>query len=177
MSAKWFIPALALSALLFASPVWAAAIPEANVSEQQAQTPGDAKQEHHHGHMTRKDFEAHRLERLKEMAQYFGIDTSGKTAQQLKQELEVAKTSNKDKWEAYKAEHKARRLEHLRDIAAKHGIKTDGKSEEQLREELYKLHGGRSRGHGEQPSGGWHIHEQDGEQELEQKQQQVEEAK
>lgn len=173
MTKKWLVPALALTAILIASPVWAAEVPEASVSKEPAQAPEDSKQEHQHGHghghMMRKDFDAYRLERLKEMAQYFGIETSGKTAKQLKQELEAAKIANKDKWEAYKAEHKARRLEHLRQIAAKHGIKTDGKSEEQLREELYKLHGGEGKKHGEHPSGGWHIHEleQDKEQQQE----------
>lgn len=151
MVRKWFIPALALAVLLSVAPVWAAqsvtALPEASkADEKPKQSEEDSKHKHHHkGHMTRKDFEVYRLEKLKEIATYFGIQTEGKSAQQLKKEVEAAKVANKDKWEAFKAEHKAKRLEHLRKIAEEHGIKTEGKTAEQLREELYKLHGGKGR--------------------------------
>lgn len=101
----------------------------------------DAEHKHHQGGMSREKFEAYRLKKLQEMAVYFNIPTEGKTAQQLKHELNIAKETNKEKWEAFKREHEAKRLEHLRRIAQKHGIATDGKSAKQLHEELVKLHG------------------------------------
>ncbi|MBH5320120.1 hypothetical protein I6N90_20150 [Paenibacillus sp. GSMTC-2017] len=97
---------------------------------------GDKHHKHHKGGMSRESFEAYRLKKLQEMAAYFGIPTEGKTAQQLKKELIVAKETNKEKWEAFKQEHEAKRLEHLRAIAKKHGISTEGKSVEQLHKEL-----------------------------------------
>ncbi len=105
----------------------------------------------HDGGMTREEFESFRLKKLQEIATYFGINTEGKTAAQLKEEVEAAKTANKEKWEAFKAEHKAERMEHLRRMAEKHGIKTEGKTFEQLREELHKLHQGGKKEHN--PSG------------------------
>lgn len=74
------------------------------------------------------------------MADYFGIKTEGKTAEQLRTELEAAKQKDKAKWEAFKTEHKAKMLEHLRQKAKENGIATEGKTAEQLREELHKLH-------------------------------------
>ncbi len=74
------------------------------------------------------------------MADYFGIKTEGKTAEQLRTELEAAKQKDKAKWEAFKTEHKAKVLEHLRQKAKENGIATEGKTAEQLREELHKLH-------------------------------------
>jgi len=103
----------------------------------------------HKGKMTKEDFEAYRLGKLKEMAVYFGIKAEGKSADQLKQELDAAKLANKEKWEVYKAEQKAKRLEHLRKHAAEHGIETDGKSASQLHEEIHKIHGEKAR----QPKG------------------------
>jgi ERCC4-related helicase len=150
MIRKWFIPAVALAVLFSVAPVWAAksitALPDASIVVQHPkESEMDSEHKHHKGKMTRKDFEAYRLEKLKEMATYFGIQTDGKNAEQLKKEVEAAKLANKDKWEAFKAEHQAKRLEHLRKIAEEHGIKTDGKSSDQLREELYQLHGGKGK--------------------------------
>jgi len=102
---------------------------------------GMAQDKLHKGRMTKEEFEAFRLRKLQEMAQYFGISTDGKSAAQLKQELEAAKAANAEKWEAYKAEQKAKRLELLRKDAAEHGIDTKGKSAGQLHEELRKVHG------------------------------------
>ncbi|REK71524.1 hypothetical protein [Paenibacillus paeoniae] len=102
---------------------------------------------HHHGGMSKEQFEAYRLKKLQEMAVYFGISTEGKTADQLKKELLVAKEANKEKWEAFKAEHRAKRLEHLQKIADKHGIETKGKTEDQLREELEKAHNDKEKHH------------------------------
>ena len=147
MIRKWFIPAVALAVLFSVAPVWAAksvsALPDLSLVVQHPEE-SDGHM-HHKGKMTRKDFEAYRLEKLKEIATYFGIQTEGKTAEQLKKEVEAAKLANKDKWEAFKAEHQAKRLEHLRKIAEEHGIKTEGKTSEQLREELYLLHGGKGK--------------------------------
>ncbi|MFF2890526.1 hypothetical protein [Paenibacillus sp. NPDC057967] len=102
---------------------------------------------HHRGGMSKEQFEAYRLKKLQEMAVYFGISTDGKSADQLKKELLVAKEANKEKWEAFKAEHRAKRLEHLQKIAEKHGIETKGKTEDQLREELEKAHGDKEKHH------------------------------
>lgn len=151
MVRKWFIPVIALAVLFSVAPVWAAqsvtaVLPEAaKAAEQPKQADEKSEHKHHKGQMTRKDFEVYRLEKLKEIAAYFGISTDGKSAQQLKKEVEAAKAANKDKWEAFKAEHQAKRLEHLRKIAEEHGIKTEGKTAGQLREELFKLHGGKGR--------------------------------
>ncbi|MCF2938979.1 hypothetical protein L1N85_11080 [Paenibacillus alkaliterrae] len=150
MIRKWLVPAVALAVLFSVAPVWAAqsvtALPDAaHFVKHPTTSDEDGEYKHHKGKMTRKDFETYRLEKLKEAAAYFGIETEGKTVQQLKKEVEAAKVANKDKWEAFKAEHKAKRLEHLRKIADEHGIKTDGKTAKQLREELYKLHGGKGK--------------------------------
>lgn len=150
MIRKWFIPAVALAVLFSVAPVWAAkavtALPDASLVVQHPKdSDDDSEHRHHKGKMTRKDFEAYRLEKLKEIAAYFGIQTDGKSPEQLKKEVEAAKLANKDKWEAFKAEHQAKRLERLRKIAEEHGIKTEGKTSEQLREELYQLHGGKGR--------------------------------
>lgn len=104
---------------------------------QKAEGDGD----HRHGDMSRAEFEAYRLEKLREMAAYFGIKSEGKTADQLKQELKEARKSNPEKWQAFKAEHQAKRLERLQEIAKEHGIATEGKTAEQLHSELRNAHG------------------------------------
>lgn len=142
MKAKWFIAALATGMLLSAVPAYAAQ-PE----EKQPAVKGknEHSQDWKYGirkeHMSGKDFEQHRLAKLRYMAEYFGIKTEGKTADQLKTELQAAKQKDKAKWEAFKAEQQAKRLEYLRKIAAEQGISTEGKTAEQLRDELHKLHG------------------------------------
>lgn len=147
MFRKWILPAAAISLLLTATPALAApgdsASQAAPAAEQQqpADTGESGEHRHHKGHMSREEFEAFRLEKLKEIATYFGIKTDGKNAEQLKKEVDAAKVANKEKWEAFKAEHKAKRLEQLRKIAEEHGIKTDGKTPRQLRKELRSLHG------------------------------------
>lgn len=97
--------------------------------------------EHYRGSMTDSQFEAYRLERMKEMATYFGIDTKGKTVDQLKVELKAAKEKDSAKWEAFKEQHMAKRLDHLRQLAKERGIQTEGKSAEQLHQELRKAGG------------------------------------
>ncbi|MEK3882464.1 hypothetical protein [Paenibacillus sp. PL2-23] len=129
-----------------AAPAYAGQAPTAAAPTEELNVKGEgevAEAERHRIHMSKEDFEAYRLKKLQAMAEYFGIETEGKSAQQLKDELAVAKEANKEKWEAFKAEHQAKRLEHLQKIAGKHGIQTDGKTEEQLREELMKVHGGK----------------------------------
>ena len=128
MKAKWFVTLVAAGLLLSAVPAYAA--------HPQEHSP-EAKDYHHKSHMSGKAFEEHKLARLRYMADYFGIATEGKTAEQLKSELEVAKNKDKAKWEAFKTEHQAKILEHLRKKAAERGIATEGKSIRQLREELY----------------------------------------
>lgn len=115
------------------------------VTEQIPPTQEESSREHHRGRMSKEQFEAYRLQRLQEMAFYFGIPTEGKSARQLKQELVVAKETNKEKWEAFKAERQAKRLEHMRKIAESNGIQTEGKTAEQLHEELMKAHGGKEK--------------------------------
>lgn len=133
---------IAAASIWQAQPAMAEQLMPAAADEPNVQQDG-AKHGHHGRHMTKEDFEAYRLKKLQEMANYFGIQTEGKSAQQLKQELAAAKEANKEKWEAFKAEHRAKRLQHLQKLAEKHGIKTDGKTEEQLRDELMKVHGGK----------------------------------
>jgi hypothetical protein len=103
---------------------------------------------HHQGEMSRKEFEAYRLTKLREMATYFGLQTEGKSADQLKQELKEARKTNPEKWEAFKAEHHAKRLERLQEIAKEQGIETEGKSVEQLHAELKKARGDQWPGRG-----------------------------
>lgn len=141
------VAGVAAASIWQAQPVLAAA-QTAQVAEEEpsVQQDGD-KHGRHRANMTKEDFEAYRLKKLQEMANYFGIETEGKSAQQLKQELAAAKEADKEKWEAFKAEHRAKRLEHLQKLAEKHGIKAEGKTEEQLRDELMKAHGGKERRH------------------------------
>ncbi|MCA0756751.1 hypothetical protein KP806_16970 [Paenibacillus sp. N4] len=144
MFRKWFLPAAALSLLLTAAPVLAApgdSAAQGAEQQQPADTGESGEHRHHKGHMSREEFETFRLEKLKEIAIYFGIKTEGKDAEQLKKEVDAAKAANKEKWETFKAEHKAKRLEQLRKVAEEHGIKTEGKTPRQLREELRSLHG------------------------------------
>jgi hypothetical protein len=131
---KWIAAALSAALLLTAAPAFAE--PAGTPSDQTARQPDfnwDNGRHHSHRHEVR---EAHRLERLKEAVEYFGISTEGKTAEQLRQELRAARVKDPVKWERFKAEHKAKRLKHLQEIAAKLGISTEGKSARQLREEI-----------------------------------------
>ncbi|MHA7965850.1 hypothetical protein ACX93W_17150 [Paenibacillus sp. CAU 1782] len=118
---------------------------QVQLGAQQWTLAGDAERfggpEHYRGSMTDSQFEAYRLERMKEMATYFGIETAGKTADQLKVELKAAKEKDSAKWEAFKAQHLAKRLDHLRQLAKERGIETEGKSAEQLHQELRKAGG------------------------------------
>ncbi|WP_148505189.1 hypothetical protein [Paenibacillus beijingensis] len=112
---------------------------------------GDCGKQHadgsrHHPHMHRH--EAWRLERLREAASYFGIQSDGKSAEQLKAEIMAMKTKDSAKWEAFKKSMKAKRFERLKQFAASQGISTEGKTEQQLRNELRAL----CRHKGEQPS-------------------------
>lgn len=137
------IPLLAAAAVLAATALTAAApavsAAAASASDLVLMHPQIQEREG----MSRQEFEKFRMERLKEMAAYFGISTDGKSAEQLKKELNAAKAADKEKWEAFKAEHKAKRLEHLQKIAEEHGIRTEGKSARELHDELSKLHGGK----------------------------------
>ncbi|MNZ76823.1 hypothetical protein D3C78_953440 [compost metagenome] len=149
MVKKWLIPAVALFLMTSVYPVHAAPFivlqDDLIVAKHPDFSDGAREDKPHQGKMSRKDFEAYRLTKLREIAAYFGIDSNGKSAEQLKKEVDAAKSADKEKWEAFKAEHQAKRLEHLRKIAEEHGIQTEGKTSEQLREELYKLHGGKGK--------------------------------
>ncbi|MFF2093707.1 hypothetical protein [Paenibacillus sp. NPDC058174] len=148
MRTKSYVALLTIALLLAAAPAYAAQ-PE---NPQSAEKGTDAQSRssshegwksghdhHHHGNPpSAAQIEEHRLAKLRYMAKYFGISTEGKTADQLKNELKAAKVKDKDKWEAFKAEHQAKRLEHLKRVAAEHGISTEGKSADQLLDELRK---------------------------------------
>ncbi|WP_274649120.1 hypothetical protein [Paenibacillus humicola] len=131
------LAALLTGALLLAAvPVPAFGAPEAapgGQSGQNEQAGHDWKDDRGHW---REHHEARKLKHLKEAAEYFGIATEGKTADQLRTELKAAKEKDAAKWERFKAEHKAKRLERLQTIARKLGISTEGKSAKQLREEI-----------------------------------------
>ncbi|SFF28163.1 hypothetical protein SAMN05216378_5757 [Paenibacillus catalpae] len=134
MKRKWIIGAFAATMLLLSAPVYAAQ-PEDATQDNRMEGHG-----RHHGGMYGKNNDERRLAKLRYMAEYFGIKTEGKSAEQLRTELEAAKQKDKAKWEAFKTEHKAKMLEHLRQKAKENGIATEGKTAEQLREELHKLH-------------------------------------
>ncbi|GGG81653.1 hypothetical protein [Paenibacillus radicis (ex Gao et al. 2016)] len=147
MRTKSFVALLTIALFVAAAPAYAAQ-PE---DQQSAEKGADAQShssshegwksdhEHHHGNPpSAAQIEEHRLAKLRYMAKYFGISTEGKTADQLKNELKAAKVKDKDKWEAFKAEHQAKRLEHLKRVATEHGISTEGKSADQLLDELRK---------------------------------------
>ncbi|GLX66376.1 hypothetical protein [Paenibacillus glycanilyticus] len=140
MNRKWIIGAFAATMLLLSAPVYAAQPEEKAPAAQDNRMEDGGKHGHHHDGMLGKNREEHRMEKLRYMADYFGIKTDGKSADQLKKELEAAKQKDKAKWEAFKTEHKAKILEHLREKAKENGIATEGKTAEQLREELHKLH-------------------------------------
>lgn len=142
---KSLLPAFVAAAMLTAAALWALPAAAAGNIEPANEQPKASQEgrshEQHNGHKMEQNFEAYRLEKLKDMAKYFGIETEGKSVDQLRSEVSAAKEANKEKWEAYKAEHKAKRLQHLQKIAQEHGIKTKGKTAEQLIMELHKLHG------------------------------------
>jgi hypothetical protein len=135
MRGKWIIGAFAATMLLLSAPVYAAQPGEDAAQDSRMEGHGG-----HHGGKFDKNHDERRLAKLRYMAEYFGIKTEGKSAEQLRTELEAAKQKDKAKWEAFKTEHKAKMLEHLRQRAKENGIATEGKTAEQLREELHKLH-------------------------------------
>lgn len=72
----------------------------------------DVKQEHQQkenclegkGKVDPAKIEEMRLKKLTHLAQYFGIETEGKTIEQLKAEIEKAKQANPEKWNMLKKE-------------------------------------------------------------------------
>lgn len=139
MRAQWFIAVLAAGMLLSAVPAYAAN-PEAGENGEQRSHDSWKFGHQSRDHASGKAYEEHRLAKLRYMAEYFGIKTEGKSAEQLKTELQAMKTKEPAKWEAFKTEHQAKMLEHLRKKAAENGIATEGKTADQLRQELHKLY-------------------------------------
>ncbi|MFF2483310.1 hypothetical protein [Paenibacillus sp. NPDC058071] len=146
MKVKGFVAALAAAVWLMALPVYAQTPEQLSPEENDGSAHSHAEEGWQHGHDHHKgqppsasQIEEHRLAKLRYMAKYFGISTEGKTAEQLKTELQAAKAKDAAKWEAFKKEHQAKRLEHLRRVAKEHGIQTEGKSADQLLDELRKL--------------------------------------
>ncbi|MFC4100862.1 hypothetical protein [Paenibacillus xanthanilyticus] len=95
--------------------------------EDYADERGKAMQGEHHRHGAK---------RLKEAAEYFGIQTEGKTAEQLRDELRKVRQEQPEKWAKFKAEHKAKRLTMLQAEAKRLGIATEGKDLRQLHKEV-----------------------------------------
>ncbi|WP_127531119.1 hypothetical protein [Paenibacillus kobensis] len=128
---------IAASMLLTAVPVFAApsapsGAPEADSNHQAEQSQQAEGWGHGHG---RHD-ERHQLERLRYIANYFGIETDGKDSKQLFEEIKAAKKANPQKWESFKAEHRAKFEERLKEAARYFNIPTEGKSVEQLHKEV-----------------------------------------
>jgi len=94
---------------------------------------------HLHKRMTKEQLQAHKLNKMKKLATYFGIETEGKSAKQLRAELEQAKKAQPEKWDMFKQQFRAKKLEEIREFAKSKGISIEGKTEEQLRDELHKL--------------------------------------
>lgn len=117
-------------------------------SVEAAATSLDPKSEEHkgelghqskHEHLSKEEVMQLRLEKMRQLAEHFGIDSEGKSFHQLKQELSEAKQANPDKWQALKNQHHAKKLEKLREYAQTKGISVERKSAEQLRDEIEKL--------------------------------------
>ncbi|QHT62953.1 hypothetical protein GXP70_25315 [Paenibacillus lycopersici] len=130
----------AAALLLTALPVYAQA---ATPSSEQLQAQHEQERDHWrfgggHGHKSEVR-KARKLELMQEAAQYFGIATEGKSAEQLHKELKAAREANPAKWEKFKAEKKAQRLARLQETAKRLGIATEGKSAKQLHDEIREL--------------------------------------
>ena len=127
----------AAALLLTAMPVYAQA---STPSSEQLQAQHEQERDHWrfgsgHGHKG-EERKARRLAFMQEAAQYFGIATEGKSAEQLHKELKAAKEANPAKWEKFMASKKAQRMARLQDTAKRLGISTEGKSARQLHEEI-----------------------------------------
>ncbi|GFN29772.1 hypothetical protein [Paenibacillus xylaniclasticus] len=126
--------ALSIAAALLLSAVPAAASPSLAPEADSKQSERAEGWGHIHGH-GRHD-EKHQLERLRYMANYFGIATDGKDSKQLLEEIKAAKKANPQKWESFKAEHRAQFEQRLKEAARYFNIPTEGKSVEQLHKEV-----------------------------------------
>ncbi|MFC4812930.1 hypothetical protein [Paenibacillus sp. GCM10023250] len=129
----------AAALLLTAMPVYAQA---ATPPSEQLQAQHEQERDHWrfgggHGHGYKHgDREARKLEFMKDAAQYFGISTEGKSADQLKKEVKAAKDADPAKWDKFIAAKKAQRLTRLQDTAKRLGISTEGKTAKQLHDEI-----------------------------------------
>ncbi|HIW34487.1 MAG TPA: hypothetical protein IAA29_17060 [Candidatus Paenibacillus intestinavium] len=108
---------------------------QSNSSEDQQQS----SHQHQQKHMSKEQLQAHKLDKLKRLANYFEIDIEGKSAKELRVEIEKAKNEQPEKWEMFKQKFRAKKLEEIREFAKSQGISIEGKTEQQLREELHKL--------------------------------------
>lgn len=111
----------------------------ATPSSEQLQAQHEQERDHWrfggHGH-NKEERKARKLEFMTEAAQYFGISTEGKTAEQLHKELKAARDANPAKWEKFKAQKKAQRMLRMQETAKQLGISTEGKTAKQLHEEI-----------------------------------------
>ncbi|QHW33070.1 hypothetical protein GZH47_21205 [Paenibacillus rhizovicinus] len=130
----------AAALLLTAMPICAQA---ATPSSEQLQAQHEQERDHWrfgggHGHKSEAR-KARKLEFMQEAAQYFGIATEGKSAEQLHKELKAAREANPAKWEKFKSEKKAQHMARLQDTAKRLGISTEGKTARQLQDEIREL--------------------------------------
>lgn len=136
---KWTKPCVsaAAAAMLLFGGASALATPEA-AKEPQTQTERfeDAAQTREQWKAMRDEHYRHGAKRLQEAAEYFGIKTEGKTAEQLRDELKKVRQEQPEKWAKFKAEHKAKRLAKLQEEAKRLGIATEGKDLRQLHKEV-----------------------------------------
>ncbi|MCR8657096.1 hypothetical protein [Paenibacillus endoradicis] len=112
-----------------------------NTQLEDKQSSNDKEERHssHHKNMSKEELQAHKLKKMQMLANYFEIDTEGKSAKELRVAIEKAKIEQPEKWEMFKQQFRAKKLEEMREFAKSKGISIEGKTEQQLREELHKL--------------------------------------
>lgn len=134
---KTCVSAAAAAMLLFggASAFAASQAPE-SAKEPQTKTERIEDYADEHRKAMEGEHRRHGAKRLKEAAEYFGIKTEGKTAEQLRDELRKVRREQPEKWAKFKAEHKAKRLAMLQAEAKRLGVATEGKDLRQLHKEV-----------------------------------------
>ncbi|MFC0334333.1 hypothetical protein ACFOLF_11915 [Paenibacillus sepulcri] len=140
-NSKWIATAAAGMILAAALPSFAQAAdltPPLSTSSSQEQNGKNEQWSNGHDHRkySESDREKHRMRRLTEAARYFGIETAGKDADQLREELKAARKADEAKWKRFETEQKAKHLAKLQAFAKKLGIATEGKDARQLRQEI-----------------------------------------
>ncbi|GGD95337.1 hypothetical protein [Paenibacillus nasutitermitis] len=132
-AAAGIILAAAVPGFARAAEVMPPASPSSSQEDSKEIRQWDGRDHHKHGG---RDHEKFRMRRLTEAAQYFGIETAGKDAKQLSEELKAARKADEAKWKRFVAEQEAKHLVRLQTFAKKLGIATEGKDAKQLRKEI-----------------------------------------